>query len=250
MEIVVSGTISVKAVLEEEKRQAYELYVNPKKRSRDIAYIIAIAKKQGVPVTFLSREEMNEMAPSNGGVILRTESCQFPSLTEDTPLNGLCVYISGVEDPYNLGSIARTLYAAGASLMIIQDRDWSSASAILLRASAGAWERLPIVTIQKDEQLIEVAEIQNRAICSASRDEYAKSLFQSKLPENLLLAIGGALRGLSSRILMASSEHLYIPYGREFRNALDSVSAAAVFSFYWAEQNNIKEIPDLELDLD
>ena len=45
MKTFVSGTISVKAVLEERKRSAIELIVNPKKRSRDISYIIALAKQ-------------------------------------------------------------------------------------------------------------------------------------------------------------------------------------------------------------
>ncbi len=45
------------------------------------------------------------------------------------------------------------------------------------------------------------------------------------------IAIGGALRGLSRTILEASDQNLYIEYGREFRNALDSASAVAVFAF-------------------
>lgn len=240
METLVWGTISTKAILEEGKRKAFELFVNSKKRSRDIAYIIAIAKQKGIPVTFCSKETMNEMAPNNGGVILKTETRTFPKLSHETQLDGLCVYISGVEDPYNLGSISRTLYAAGASLMIIQDRDWSNATSTLMRSSAGAWERLNIVTISQDEQLIEVAEYQGRDICSAARDDQAKSLFDCQLANNLLLCIGGAMRGLSSRILNASSEHYYIPYGREFKNALDSVSATSVFSFYWMNQQNNK----------
>ncbi len=248
MDTIISGTISVKAVLEGQKRPALELLVNPKKRSKDIGYLIAIAKKNGVPVTMASKETMDELAPGNGGVILKTQSRILPPLEDDTDLSGLVVYVSGVEDPYNLGSIARTLYAAGASLMIIQDRDWSSATAILLRSSAGAWERLPIVTIAKDEQLIRAAELQNRPIYAAARDDQAKSLFDVEVPEDLLLAIGGAMRGLSSRILYASDHHIFIPYGREFRNALDSVSAAAVFGFTWTKAHGIDPLHHVSLD--
>ena len=117
--------------------------------------------------------------------------------------------------------------------MIVQQRDWSSALPILMRASAGAWERLDIVAISQDEQLIEAAQSQNRPIVCAARDDSAKPLFGVHLEKDLLLAIGGAMRGLSSRLLSASQDHLYIPYGRNFRNALDSVSATAVFAFAW-----------------
>lgn len=233
MESILGGTISIKAVLEEKKRPIQELIVNPKKRTKEISYLIALAKQQGIPVTFWSREEMQALCANNGGVILKVQERKLPALREDQPFIGLCVYISGVEDPYNLGSIARTLYAAGASFMIIQERDWSSALPTLLRASAGAWERLDIFTISQDEQLIHAAQKQNQSIVCAARDDLAKPLFETRLEKDLLLAIGGAMRGLSSRLLLASKEHLYIPYGRPFRNALDSVGATAVFAFAW-----------------
>ncbi len=237
METYVSGTISVKAVLEEKKREIMELWVNPKKRSRDIAYLIAIAKQNEIPVVFKDGKEMNETASSNGGVILLCKSRTLPQLSASDALHGLCVYISGVEDPYNLGSIARTLYAAGASKMIIQKRDWSFALPTLMRSSAGAWERLEICTIENDEVLIQTAKNANREIVCAARDDDARPLFGETLEEDSLIAIGGAMRGLSSAVLEAGKTHLYIPYGREFRNALDSVSAASVFAFAWTKDH-------------
>ena len=237
MTCLIAGTISVKSVLEVGHRKIDRLIVNPKKRTREIAYLISLAKRQNIPVEERDRQEMMEMAPNNGGVILEIEPREIPPLTCGHPLDGLSVYISGVEDPYNMGSIARGLYAAGASRMIIQKRDWTSALSVLIRASAGAWEKLEILSIERDEDLIEAAESVDREIWSAARDDGAESLFDVALPENCLIAIGGAMRGLSSRILYASDRHLYIPYGREFRNSLDSVTATAVFAFEWTRHN-------------
>lgn len=233
MDNFVYGTISVKAVLEEEKRTARMLWVNPKKRSRDIAYLIALCKKKRIPVEFQNPETMNAKASGNGGVILFCETRSLPALKPEHLEKGLCVYISGVEDPYNMGSICRTLYAAGARLLILHERDWSSALSTLMRSSAGAWERLEIATIENDTTLIECALMADRPIYCAARDDSASSLADTILPENCLLAIGGAMRGLSSEILKASSHHLFIPYGRHFHNALDTASAASVFAFAW-----------------
>lgn len=240
METYVSGTISVKAVLEERRRSVQRLIVNPKKRSRDIAYLIAISKQQNIPVEFLSGDEMKALAADNGGVIALCGEYDIPHLEDAKLLQGLCVYISGVEDPYNLGSIARTLYAAGASMMIIHQRDWSGALATLLRSSAGAWERLPIYSVADDQTMLDLADRAALPLICAARDESAVSLFESALPQNCLLAIGGAMRGLSSAILHADGTHLYIPYGRAFRNALDSVGAAAVFAFSWTRTYGIE----------
>lgn len=232
METILSGTISVKAALEEKKRLIRRLLVNPKKRTKEIGYLIALAKQQQVPVVFEEGAAMNEIASGNGGVLLEVEARALP-LLGDERLNGLCVYVSGVEDPYNLGSIARTLYAAGATMMIVHQRDWSAALPVLMKASAGAWERLPVYAVENDEQFLSAAKKQNRPVYAAARDDGAKPLFGEHLPKDCLLAIGGAMRGLSAKVLEASGHHLYIPYGREFRNALDSVGATAVFAFSW-----------------
>lgn len=237
MNCIAAGTISVKAILEEGKRSAEELIVNPKKRSRDIAYLIALAKQAGIPVRFAQAEEMRTLHPNNGGIIIKAQNRSIPLLTPDLPGQGLNVYVSGVEDPYNLGSIARTLYAAGASRMIVWQRDWSSAQDILLRASAGAWERLDIVAIDSEAELLDWAQKENLPLVCASRDDQAASLFETQLPDDVLLAIGGAMRGLSASMLEAPGQHVYIPYGRQVRNALDSVGATAVFAFTWTREH-------------
>ena len=43
---IIEGNISCKAVLEEQKRKCEILYVDKKKRTKDIAYIISLAKRQ------------------------------------------------------------------------------------------------------------------------------------------------------------------------------------------------------------
>ena len=39
------------------------------------------------------------------------------------------------------------------------------------------------------------------------------------------------MRGLSKKILKHADENIYIQYGRDYRNALDTASSAAVFAF-------------------
>lgn len=237
MSCTLAGTISVKAALETRKMTIEKIIVNPKKRSRDIAYLIALARQAGIPVEFADGAVMNSLAAGNGGILAVSGGFSLPALDSSQPLSGLCVYIDGVEDPYNLGSIARTLYAAGAGCMILRTRDWSNALATLMRSSAGAWVRLPVYTVDTDLALLEAASFSGLPLICASRDEKARPLFDSPLPENCLLAIGGAMRGLSATILQAPGTHLYIPYGRPFRNALDSVGACSVFAFAWTQQH-------------
>ena len=73
-------------------------------------------------------------------------------------------YIDGVEDPYNLGSISRTLYASGCDAMILPKRDWSFAEQTILKASAGAYEKLPIYFVDADEELVNYCKKNNLPI--------------------------------------------------------------------------------------
>lgn len=235
MNTLFEGTISTKAILEAGKRQAVCLYVDGKKRTRDIAYIIALAKNAGIPVEITTRQFLDDLSGSrsHGGILLEAAPRSIPALTKLK--EGFVCYVNGVEDPYNIGSICRTLYAAGCSQLVLDARDWSSSEKIILRASAGAYEKLDIVMIQHDTDLIEAAARQGLPLLCASRKD-ACALYDYTYPVNFVLAIGGALRGLSARLEAASSQNIYIAYRQDFRNALDSASAVAVFAFEYVRQ--------------
>lgn len=231
------GTVSVKAVLENHKREAVELIVDPKKRSRDIAYCIALAKKAGVPVHFSNKEAMNEeFARGHGGIVLIGKGNTLPTLDSVDHPEGFVCYISGVEDPFNMGSVCRSLYAAGVSTLIIQNRDWRASQNVLVRSSAGAWERMNIHTIGSEDELIDWCKKHDLPIYCAFRNN-AESIFEVEFPKNFVMVIGGAMRGISSHILENADKNIFIPYGRAFRNALDTPSAAAVIAFAWTAKH-------------
>lgn len=229
MFILFEGTISCKAILESKHRNCLCLYVDKKKRNKDFRYIIRLAKRRNCPVRYCFREELNDTCGHNkhGGMLLKAESKTFPAFTNGS---GFMAYIDGVEDPYNLGSICRTLYASGCRALILPKRDWSNAENTIMKASAGAFEKLTIMQIDSDETLISILSIHHIPLFCAYRN-HAKSLYEMTFPDTFCLAIGGALRGLSADLIAASRQNIYIPYGSGFKNALDTASATAVMSF-------------------
>lgn len=224
------GTISCKAIIEEHKRNIDCLYVDKKKRTKDFAYIIAIAKKQDIRVEIVEREKLNSISNSNknGGMVLVADS--LPKKKLDKKINGFIAYVDGIEDPYNLGSICRTLYASGCACLILPDRDWSWAEGTILKASAGAFEKMEIYWIKQEQELIDYLEKNEISLLCAHRKE-AISLYEYKFPDNFCIAIGGSFRGLSSLVCEHSTQNIVIEYGREFRNALDAPSAVSVIAF-------------------
>ncbi|MGN1277376.1 MAG: 23S rRNA (guanosine(2251)-2'-O)-methyltransferase RlmB, partial [Floccifex sp.] len=182
-----------------------------------------------------SRSEMDELSGStkHGGMLLEADDCIKQRL--DKKLEGLIVYVDGIEDPYNLGSIARTLYASGASALILPNRDWSYSQQIILKASAGAFEKLSIFWIEKEQELLDYLNTYNIPLLCAHRKD-AISLYDYQFEENCCLALGGSFRGLSSLIVNKSQQNILIPYGNDFRNALDAPSAISVLAFEYLRQ--------------
>ena len=58
----------------------------------------------------------------------------------------------------------------------------------------------------------------------------------------VLLCIGGEMRGLSQAVLKQSDQNIYIPYGSDFRNALNASAAAAVLGFEVLRQRSVNDI--------
>ena len=240
MEKIFEGAISCKALLEAGSRNCKKLYIDKKKNTKDTRYLAKLAKSKGCEVIFCSRDEINELATgkTHGGVLLLAEEKQTPQLIQ-AHVHGFLCYIDGVEDPYNLGSISRTLYASGCDAMILPKRDWSFAEQTILKASAGAYEKLPIYFVDSDEELVDYCKKNHLPILCAHRKD-AVGLYDYTFESDFCLCLGGALRGLSSTITTASKQNIVVEYGRDFRNALDSASAAAVFSFEILRQKKKK----------
>ena len=232
MKYLYEGTISCKSILEENKREIYRLIVDSNKRTKDFSYIIHLAKKKGIKVEFKTREEMDAISnsKSHGGMLLEADALIHTPLTSNVELKGFNVYVNGVEDPYNLGSICRTLYASGCKTLILPDRDWSFAQSTILKASAGAYEKMNIYTIHEDVQLVEYLKEKKLPLISANRKD-AIGLYEYTFPKDFVLALGGSYRGLSSTIIQGTNQSVVIEYGQDFRNALDAPSAIAVLAF-------------------
>ena len=181
---------------------------------------------------------------SHGGLIARVSERRFCQLDELLPKDGAAfiVMVDGIEDPYNFAGALRALYAAGVDGAVLRPRNWSSASALVGRASAGAIERLPLAIADSAAEAAEFYRGRGLAVACAAETESSRSIYEADLTPPLFLLIGGEKRGVTRSFLRAADLHLQIPYGRDFGHSLGAVGAASVIAFEVLRQRRCKSL--------
>lgn len=238
--MLVEGNISVKASLLGGKRKVETLYVDRDKRDKDTRFILRKAEEKHVDIRRISREEIDAMASgrTHGGVVAEVGKRSYQSVEEaltDTPL---LFVLEGVEDPFNLGYVMRSLYSAGCTGLILRNRDWTQVESTILKSSAGALEYLNVILSDDIPSLMH--SLRKRGVCCyAAMRKDAEVYWKKDYTKPCLIAIGGEMRGLSSRVLQEIDQNIYIPYANDFRAALNAAGAANAIAFEAFRQRSI-----------
>ncbi len=231
--MIIEGGVSVKAAVLGGNRDVHKIWLDESRHDKDSSFIIHRALERGIEVERVSREEIDTMAAgrTHGGLIAEAGPRRMQS--EEECLKGdqtfVCV-LEGVEDPFNLGYIMRTLYSAGCTGLVLRARSWESAESTILKSSAGAYEYLPIVMSENVAATVKRYRKAGVRTYAAMRKD-AITCFDGDYRGPVLIAIGGEMRGLSAGVRAEIEQNIYIPYANDFRNALNAAGAAAVLGF-------------------
>jgi 23S rRNA (guanosine2251-2'-O)-methyltransferase len=231
--MIIEGDVSVKASLLGQKREVRIVYLDASRHDKDAWFIEKKCKEFNVVLERTSRDYIESLATghTHGGVIAEVGQRKYDSLSCIWKAeNPFVVLLEGVEDPYNLGYIMRTLYSAGCTALLLRNRNWDKNESTILKSSAGAFDYLPTILSDNLEEDILACKSHGLHVYAAMRRD-AKTYFEGNYTKPVLLMIGGEMRGLSSKVLSKADENIYIPYANDFRNALNAAGAAAVLGF-------------------
>ncbi len=150
-----TGIHAVKEALEA-RRPIDRIAIAKGRQDTRVEEIVQLARKQGVPLRFEDRGQIDRLANSKDhqGVVALAAARAAASLGDILALAnashgqlGLIVLLDGVEDPHNLGAIVRTALAAGAHGVVIPERRAAGLTDTVARASAGALAHLPVAKV-------------------------------------------------------------------------------------------------------
>jgi 23S rRNA (guanosine2251-2'-O)-methyltransferase len=136
------------------------------------------------------------------------------------------VVLDHIEDPHNVGAIARSALAAGMTGMVVSSKRQAPLAATAFKAAAGALERIPVAVVGSIPEALNRLKNHGLWIVGLEADTESSLFGLEILTEPLAVVIGAEGTGLSVLTAKRCDVRVSIPMagGTESLNA--SVSAA------------------------
>ena len=150
----------------------------------------------------------------------RGKAADLPLLPE-----GTYVYAEGLQDPGNLGALARVIEASGATALCLSAGSVHPNHPRALRASAGSLLRLP-VAISSDAEALDEYLSPHAPRWTALSTRKGQNLFETAFGGCIVLALGSEGRGLSAEVSNRSELELTIPMTAPVESLNVTVAAA------------------------
>jgi 23S rRNA (guanosine2251-2'-O)-methyltransferase len=114
--------------------------------------ILGLARERGIPVEESARRRLDDIAHTEHHQGVAGYFHGRPPLAIDDLLGRSCppqlvVVLDGIQDPQNLGAIARTAEAVGADGIVVPRHRATGVTAAAAKASAGATEHVPVAVV-------------------------------------------------------------------------------------------------------
>ncbi len=207
--------------------------------------LIELCRERGIPVRFEPRAQLDRAAGSaaHQGVVAFGAAERYVSLEQTTAAGGLHVVLDGVEDPHNLGAIARTAHAAGAAAIVIPERRAAGLTETVARTAAGALAYLPVVRVTNISRALE--ELKQRGYWIYGLDERGEQPYDRvEFAAPTAIVLGGEGRGLHQIVARHCDALVSIPMAAGSAGGVASLNvsvAAGVVLFEWRRRQSASQ---------
>jgi 23S rRNA (guanosine2251-2'-O)-methyltransferase len=190
--------------------------------------VIGKCRELGVRFRKVRRQDLDRMFPGNHqGVVARLRGRQLVELdqliaqTAQSPLP-LILALDQVQDPGNVGTLARTLLAlGGAGLLFPKDRTAFIGPAAA-KAAAGALDSLPLCQVVNLARALDTCAEAGMTIYGSGAGAESVNLFSARLNFPAVLVLGNEDKGMRPNVGKRCAEKLSIP----MRGGFDSLNVA------------------------
>ncbi|ACZ19084.1 RNA methyltransferase, TrmH family, group 3 [Thermanaerovibrio acidaminovorans DSM 6589] len=210
--------------------------------------IVEICRARGIPFQEVDGKVLDRMVgtSSHQGVVARVSPVGILKLEDLYRLAGASdpvaafalLVVDHVEDPHNLGAMIRTAEAAGFSAVLFPSRREALPTGVVVKASAGAALRVPLIMVGNVSQAIRRVKEDLGLWAVGLEAQGRASVFDERLPPRIALVVGSEGKGLSRVASAACDDILMIPM-MGASGSLNVSVAAGIVMYQWYQGNLI-----------
>jgi 23S rRNA (guanosine2251-2'-O)-methyltransferase len=141
--------------------------------------------------------------------------------------DALVVVLDQIQDPRNLGAVARVAECAGASGMVIPERRSAEVTAVACKAAAGAVEHLPVAQVRNIADFLDEAKAAEAWVYGAAADAPA-AYDEPDYKGRVVLVLGSEGKGLRPRVADHCDQLISLPILGRIESLNVSTAAAAI----------------------
>ena len=226
---IIYGIHPVKEALKSPHQQLEKILIGTPKPHPPIESVLDLAIKRQVPVTFATKETMNQMVKGGLhqnviGILKETPYAdlgEIVSYWKEEGTKALFIILDSIQDPQNFGSLIRTALGCGAHGMIIPKDRAVGITPSVVKTSAGAALHLPIVRITNIATTIDTLKKEGVWVYGAS-GEARDLIYNLDLNIDLAIVIGAEGKGIRPLVKKKCDRLFSIP----MRGPISSFNAA------------------------
>jgi 23S rRNA (guanosine2251-2'-O)-methyltransferase len=175
-------------------------------------------------------EEISERCGSADHQGVCAEVGPYPYADPDAllePEDALVVVLDQVQDPRNLGAVARVAECAGASGIAIPDRRSAEITPAACKTSAGAVEYLPVAQVRNFADYLDAAKKAGAWVYGAAADS-PTSYDDPDYNGKVVLVMGSEGKGLRPKVAEHCDQLIALPIRGQIESLNVSTAAAAI----------------------
>ncbi|HML55241.1 MAG TPA: RNA methyltransferase [Solidesulfovibrio magneticus] len=227
-EDILPGRKPVRELIEQSPKSVDDVLLRQGLRGADVDAIVRACEAAGVRYRFMPGPDMDRLYPGNHqGVMARLAAGQLASLEDvlaaglDAPLQVILV-LDRVQDPGNVGALARTLYALGGGGILVPKHEGARLGPGAAKASAGTLTRMPLAKVTNLSQALDAAKEAGYTVVGAAGEEGAQNVHLAQPTFPMALVLGSEDEGIRPGIRKRCDALWRIPQARP----LDSLNVA------------------------
>ena len=175
----------------------------------------------------ISSDELAKVSSSvhhEGICILAKEAPTLPveTLLKNVPKRGCLLYLDGVENPNNFGSILRTAAHFGIPYILGENLPLTPSAC---RIAKGGAEIVNLISLKKPMETLAALQKEGFALISTS-SHGGESLYNFSFPERSIIAIGAESVGVQKHLMKRATHSIRIPG----TDAIESLNVAVATS--------------------